>query len=215
MDNFQELFEEPKGIPPLRALTHSIPLLPGAQPFRLKPYRYTPFQKDEIEKQVTHLLQSGMIQQSSSPFASPALLVKKKTGDWKLCVDYRKLNAYTVKNKYPLPIIEELFEELHGANWFTTLDLRSDFHQILVHPDDRFKIAFQTHHGRFEYIVMPYGLTRASATFQAIMNHILAPLLRKCVMVFIDDILIHRRPMLNIFFMLNKCFSFFNNISSK
>jgi hypothetical protein len=103
VDNFQEIFEEPKGIPPVRALTHSIPLLPGAQPFRL---RYTPFQKDEIEKQVTHLLQSGMIQQSSSPFASPALLVKKKTGDWRLCVDYRKLNAYTVKNKYPLPIMQ-------------------------------------------------------------------------------------------------------------
>jgi hypothetical protein len=77
-----------------------------------------------------------MIQESSSPFASPAHLVKKKTRDWRLCVDYRKLNAYTVKNKYPIPIIEELFKELHGANWFTTLDLRSGFHQILVHPDD-------------------------------------------------------------------------------
>lgn len=132
-----------------------------------------------------------MIQESSSPFASPALLLKKKTGDWRLCVDYKKLNAYTVKNKYPLPIIEELFEELHVAKWFTTLDLKSGFHQILVHPDDQFKTAFHTHHGHFEYKVMPYGLTRAPATFQAIMNHILAPLLRKCVVVFIDDILIY------------------------
>jgi hypothetical protein len=98
-----------------------------------------------------------------------------------------------VKNKYPLPIIEELFEELHCANWFTTLDLRSCFHQILVHPDDQYKTAFQTHHGHFEYIVMPYGLTRAPATFQAIMNHILAPLLRKCVVVFMDDILIYSK----------------------
>jgi len=125
-----------------------------------------------------------MIQESSSPFASPALLVKKKTGDWRLCVDYRRLNAYTVKNKFPLPIIEELFEELHGANWFTTLDLRSGFHQILVHPEDQFKTAFLTHHGYFEYKVMPYGLTGAPATFQFVMNHILAPLLRKCVVVF-------------------------------
>lgn len=98
-----------------------------------------------------------------------------------------------MKNKYPLPIIEELFEELRGANWFTTLDLRSGFHQILVHPDDQFKTAFQTHHGHFEYIVMPYGLTGAPATFQAIMYHILAPLLRKCVVVFIDDIIIYSK----------------------
>lgn len=90
-----------------------------------------------------------------------------------------------------MPIIEELFEELHGANWFTTLDLRPDFHRILVHPDDQYKTTFQTHHGHFEYMVMPYGLTGAPATFQAIMNHVLAPLLRKCVVVFIDDILIY------------------------
>jgi hypothetical protein len=94
-------------------------------------------------------------------------------------------------NKYPLPIIEELFEELYGAKWFTTLDLKYGFHQILVHPEDQFKTAFQTHHGHFEYKVMPYGLTGALATFQAIMNYILAPLLRKCVVVFIDDILIY------------------------
>ena len=91
----------------------------------MKPYRYTPFQKDEIEKQVTHLLQSGMIQQSSSPFASPALLVKKKTGDWRLCVDYRKLNALTIKNKFPLPVIDEILDELSGAQWFTSLDIVS------------------------------------------------------------------------------------------
>jgi hypothetical protein len=208
------LFTEPTGIPLVRALTHSIPLIPGAQPFRLKPYRYTPFQKDEIEKQMTHLLQSGMIQQSSSPFASPALLVKKKIGDWRLCVDYRKLNAYTVKNKYALPIIEELFEELHGANWFANLDLRLGFHQILVHPDDQYKTAFQTHHGHFEYKVMPYGLTRAPATFQAIMNHILAPLLRKCVVVFIDDILIYCRTYAeHVQHVSQVFFSFSNNIS--
>jgi hypothetical protein len=134
-----------------------------------------------------------MIQERSSPFASPALLVKKKKGDWRLCVDYRKLNAYTIKNKYPLPIIEELFEELHGAQWFTTLDLKSGFHQILVQPEDQYKTAFQTHHGHFEYKVMPYGLTGAPATFQAIMNYILAPLLRKCVVVFVDDILIYNK----------------------
>lgn len=191
VNQFDKIFAEPTGVPPTRAYTHSIPLLPGSQPFRLKPYRYTPFQKDEIEQQVTQLLKTNMIQESTSPFASPALLVKKKTGDWRLCVDYRKLNAFTVKNKFPLPVIEELFEELHGAQWFTTLDLRSGFHQIMVNIEDQYKTAFQTHHGHYEYKVMPYGLTGAPATFQAVMNHALAPLLRKCVVVFIDDILIY------------------------
>lgn len=147
----------------------------GSQPFRLRPYRHTPAQKDEIEKQVTHLLKNHMIQHSSSPYASPVLLVKKKNGEWRLCVDFRRLNAYTIKSKFPLPIVEELFEELHGAKWFTTLDLRSGFHQILVAMEDQFKTAFQTHSGHYEYKVMSYGLTGAPATFQAIMNHILAP----------------------------------------
>ncbi|XP_066361411.1 uncharacterized protein [Miscanthus floridulus] len=120
---FADLFDEPSGTPLNRTLTHYIPLVPGVQPFRLKPYRYTLSQKDEIEKQVAHLLKSNMIQESTSPFASPALLVKKKSGEWRLCVDYRRLNAYTVKNKFPMPIVEELFEELYGAAWFTTLDL--------------------------------------------------------------------------------------------
>lgn len=193
VDQYPELFAEPTGVPPTRSMTHSIPLLPGTRPFRLRPYRYTPFQKDEIEKQVAHLLKNNMIQVSTSPFASPVLLVKKKTGEWRLCVDFRRLNAYTIKNKFPLSIIEELFEELIGAKWFTTLDLRSGFHQILVKQEDQYKTAFQTHFGHFEYKVMPYGLTGAPTTFQAIMNHILVPLLRKCVVVFIDDILIYSK----------------------
>jgi len=116
----------------------------------LRPYRYSPAQKDEIEKQVLELLQSGMIQQSSSPFASPALLVKKKTGEWRLCVDYRRLNALTIKNSYPMPIMEEFLDELTCAIWFTSLDLRAGYHQILVEEDDRYKTAFQTHNGHYE-----------------------------------------------------------------
>lgn len=123
--------------------------MPGVQAFRLKPYRYTPSQKDEIEKQIAHLLKSNMIQEGTSPFASPALLVKKKSGEWRLCADYRKLNAYTIKNKFPMSIIEELFEELYGACWFSTLDLRSGFHQIMVTPEDRYKTTFQTHSGHY------------------------------------------------------------------
>jgi len=164
LDKFSVIFAEPSGTPPVRCINHSIPLLPGTQPFRIRPYRYTPAQKDEIEKQVAHLLKHHMIQRSNSPYASPVLLVKKKTGEWRLCVDYRRLNAFTIKNKFPLPIIEELFEELFGAKWFTTLDLRSGFHQILVDLQDQYKTAFQTHSGHYEYKVMPYGLTGVPAT---------------------------------------------------
>jgi hypothetical protein len=179
------------GLPPKRHISHAIPLIPGAQPFRLRPYRYNPTQKDEIEKQVQELLQNGLIRESSSPFASPVLLVKKKTGDWRMCVDYRRLNALIVKNKFPLPVIDELLDELTGATWFTSLDMTAGYHQILMEEQDQYKTAFQTHHGHYEYTVMPYGVTGGPATFQQLMNHILAPLLRKGVVVFIDDILVY------------------------
>jgi hypothetical protein len=188
--DFASLFDQPTGLPPPRSHCHSIPLIPGATPFRLRPYRYNPAQKDEIERQIAELLQKGMIQPSCSPFASPIILARKKTGDWKLCVDYRRLNALTIKNKYPLPVIDELLDELQGAVWFTSLDLSSGYHQIQMDPKDIPKTAFQTHNGHFEYRVMPYGVTGGPATFQLTMNSVLSPLLRKCVVVFIDDILI-------------------------
>jgi hypothetical protein len=191
IQEFASLFDKPCGLPPPRSHCHSIPLIQGATPFRLRPYRYNPAQKDEIERQVADLLKSGMIQPSSSPFASPIILARKKTGDWRLCVDYRRLNALTVKNKYPLPIIDELLDELQGALWFTSLDLSSGYHQIQMDPQDVHKTAFQTHNGHYEYKVMPYGVTGGPATFQLAMNSVLSPFLRKCVVVFIDDILIY------------------------
>jgi hypothetical protein len=180
-------------LPPNRSHSHTIPFIPGAQPFRLRPYRFNPSQKDEIEKQVLELLQNGMIQESASPFASPVLLVKKKSGEWRMCVDYRRLNSMTIKNRYPMPVMEEFLDELHGACWFSSLDLRSRFNQIRVNPADQYKTAFQTHNDHYEYRVMPYGVTGGPATFQHIMNSVLAPFLRKCVVVFIDDILIYNR----------------------
>lgn len=193
IEEFSELFEPPTELPPKRATDHSIPLLLGSQPFRLRPYRYNASQKDEIESQIKKLLRNGWIQESDSPYASPALLVKKKTGDWCLCVDYRRLNAMTVKNKFPLPVIDELLDELVGASWFTTLDLSSGFHQILMAEQDIAKTAFQTHHGHYEYRVMPYGVTGGPATFQHVMNSVLAIVLRKFVVVFIDDVLIYSK----------------------
>jgi hypothetical protein len=146
--------------------------------------------KDEVEAQLQDMLTKGIIQHSSSAFFSPMLLVKKKDKTWRFCVDYRHLNALTVKCKYPVPIIDELLDELHGATWFSSLDLRAGFHQIWLQQGEEYKIAFQTHMGHFEFRVMAFDLTRAPGTFQKAMNTTLAHLLRKCVLVFFDDILV-------------------------
>lgn len=188
---FRHLFQEPSTLPPKRSHDHQIPLVPGAQPFKVRPYRYNPQQKDEIERQVYDMLCSGLIRRSTSPFASPVLLVKKKDGQWRFCVDYRQLNNLTVKNKHPLPIIDELLDELAGAQYFTKLDLCSGYHQVRLAEGEQYKTAFHTHQGLYEFLVMPFGLTNAPATFQSIMNQVFAPLLRKCVLVFVDDILLY------------------------
>jgi hypothetical protein len=156
-----------------------------------RPYRYSPFHKDEIERQVNALLEVGLITPSVSLFASPFLLVKKKDGSWKFCVDYRKLNDMTVKNRFPMPLVEEILDELAGTQFFTSLDLTAGYHQIRMGETDEFKTAFKTHQGHYQFRVMPFGLTNAPATFQCAMNSVLAPFLRKFVLVFIDDILIY------------------------
>lgn len=191
IQQYAELFDEPQGLPPHRTFDHSIPLMPGSRPVNLRPYRFNPAQKDEIEKQVAEMLRQGVIVVSHSPFSSPVLLVGKKDGTWRLCMDYRHLDAITIKNIFLLPIIDGLLDELAGAVWFTCLDMRAGYHQIRIKPGDEFKTAFKTHMGHYEFKVMAYGLTRGPATFQSTMNTILAPLLRKGVLVFIDDILIY------------------------
>lgn len=157
----------------------------------IHPYRYPPALKDEIEKQVHEMLSQGIIQKSSSAFSSPILLVKKKDGTYRFCVDFRHLNALTAKSKFPVPVFEQLMDELANASWFTNLDLRAGFHQILVQLGEEHKIAFQTHLGQYEFKVMVFGLTGALGSFQGAMNTTLAPGLRRFVIVLFDDILIY------------------------
>ena len=187
---YKDIFTDPQCLPPRRAYDHAISLLPGSTPINAKPYHYSPLHKTEIENQVQQLLQVGLITQSHSPFASPVLLVKKKDGTWRFCVDYRRLNDMTIKNRFPMPIIEEILDELTGAKVFTKLDMKAGYHQIRMLPEDEFKTAFKTHQEHYQFKVMPFGLTNAPATFQCFMNEILKPFLRKFVLVFLDDILI-------------------------
>ena len=192
---YQQLFKEPTTLPPKRRYDHKISLL-NDKPFCLKPYRYPHAQKEEIERQVKSLLSTGFIRESASCYASPLVLVKKKDGSWRCCTDFQKLNALTVKNKFPMPLIEDLLDELHDACYFSKLDLRSGYNQVRMVEEDIHKTAFRKHSGHYEWVVLPFGLTNAPATFQNLMNDIFKEYLRKFILVFFYDILVYTKTWL-------------------
>lgn len=189
LKKYAVVFEEPKGLPPKRGIEHAIPLTGGAEPFSRSTYRMSPAEMDELRRQLQELIEKGFIRDSKSPWGAPVLFTKKKDGGLRLCIDYRGLNKVSVKNKYALPRIDELMDRLAGAKVFSKIDLRAGYHQIRIREEDIPKTAFRTRYGHFEFTVLPFGLTNAPATFQALMNDTFRDMLDTCVVVYLDDIL--------------------------
>jgi hypothetical protein len=186
-----EFPEELPGMPPERKVEFAIELIPGTTPISKRAYRVSGPELVELKKQIDELLEKGYIRPSTSPWVAPVFFVEKKDGTKRMCIDYRVLNEVTVKNKYPLPRIEDLFDQLRGASVFSKIDLRSGYHQLIIRPSDIPKTAFITKYGLYEFTVMSFGLTNAPAYFMYLMNSVFMDYLDKFIVVFIDDILIY------------------------
>ncbi|GJR46094.1 putative reverse transcriptase domain-containing protein [Tanacetum coccineum] len=185
--------EDLSGIPPARQVEFQINLVPGVASVAQAPYRLAPSEMNELVEQLQKLSEKGFIRPSSSTWGAPVLSVKKKDRSFCMCIDYRKLNKLTMKNRYPLPRIDDLFDQLQRSSVYLKIDLRSGYHQLRVREEDILKIAFRTRYGHYEFQVMSFGLTNAPAVFMDLMNQVCKPYLDKFVIVFIDDILIYSK----------------------
>jgi transposase InsO family protein len=192
-NNFVEVFpDDLPGLPPERSTKHVIDV--GAtKPIYRQSYRMSPIELEELKRQVDYLLSKNLIRPSSSAWSSPVLFAKKKDGTLRMCIDYRAINKVTVKNKYPLPRIDELLDQLTGAAYFSKIDLRSGYHQVRIRSSDIEKTAFSTRYGQYEFLVLPFGLTNAPPTFMQLMNETFHEYLDKFVVVYLDDILVYSK----------------------
>ncbi|KAK1684386.1 hypothetical protein QYE76_045234 [Lolium multiflorum] len=194
VNEFKDVFpKELPGMPPDREIEFTIDLIPGTAPIAQPPYKMGPKELVELKAQIDELEQKGFIQESVSPWGTPVIFVDKRDGGKRMCGDYRNLNNVTIKNKYPLPRIQDLFDQVQGAGVFSKIDLRSGYHQIKIKKEDVPKITFVSRYGHHEYLVVPFGLTNAPAIFMNLMNKIFMKYLDKFVIVFIDDILVYSK----------------------
>jgi len=202
LEKHHKFFQEiPKGFPPSRDHEYQIELIPRSTPPNKRPYSYPRHQKGEIEKSVQDMLDASIIQQTKSSFSTPVVMVRIKDNSWRMCPDCRYLNKITIKDKLPIPNIDELLNELHGVAYFTKLDMKSGYHQIILRKEDIPKIAFRTRDKKYEILVMPFWLTNVPSTFQSLMKKKIQPHLKKFVLVFFDDILFianHGKNILNM-----------------
>ena len=196
LHEFRDVFQDvPAGLPPQRALAHAIDLTPGAEPPHRPVYRMPTDELEELRRQLQLLLEKGWIRPSTSPFGAPILFVRKKDGTLRMVVDYRLLNKVTIKNKYPLPRVDDLLDRLHGAKFFTKIDLQQGYYQIRLREEDIHKTAFRTRYGHYEFTVMPMGTCNSPATFCALMDNVFAPYLDKFLVIYLDDILVYSRTL--------------------
>jgi hypothetical protein len=193
VEEYKDIFVSPIEVPTHCQVKHPIDLTPNAPLPNGPIYRRLLMENDEFKHQIQEILQKGNIRPNSSPCRKPIVLVQKKDGTWRLCIDYKALNKITVRNRYPIPRIDDLLDQLKGEKFFNKIDLKSGYHQVPIEPTTVWKTIFKSKEGLYKWLVMPFGLTNASTTFMRLMDDVLRPFTNSFVVVYLDDILIFNR----------------------